>query len=163
MSDTTSQTARLSSLTGLLLPLSDRYLLLPNVAVAELIDYQDSVADPDAPQWYLGPINWRNRALPLLSFEAACGSRARVGGRARIVILNALGGRPDLKFIALLTQGIPRSCKVDNQLSYVDVPLAELELAAVQVGETVAKIPDLVGLEQWLVDAGLVQVAGPGL
>ena len=56
----------------------------------------------------------------------------------------------------LFRSGIPRSCKVDNQLSYVDVPLAELELAAVQVGETVARIPDLVGLEQWLVDAGLV-------
>ncbi|HEY0285735.1 MAG TPA: chemotaxis protein CheW [Pseudomonas sp.] len=163
MSDTSSQTARFTTLTGLLLPLSDRDLLLPNVAVAELIDYQDSVADPDAPQWYMGPINWRHRTLPLLSFEAACGNRALVGGRARIVILNALGGRPDLKFIALLTQGIPRSCKLDSQLSYVDVPLGELELAAVQVGETVAKIPNLVALEQLLVDAGLVQVAGPGI
>ncbi|TDV60530.1 chemotaxis protein CheW [Pseudomonas sp. LP_7_YM] len=159
MADTTTQTSRLTSLTGLLIPLSDRHLLLPNVAIAELIDYQDSIADPAAPQWYLGPINWRHRSLPLLSFEAACGSRALVGGRARIVILNALGGRPGLKFIALLTQGIPRSCKLDSQLSYVDVPLAELELAAVQVGETVARIPDLVILEQWLVDAGLVQVA----
>ncbi|MDH0747298.1 chemotaxis protein CheW [Pseudomonas sp. GD03842] len=161
MSDATGQTARLTSLTGLLIPLSDRYLLLPNVAVAELIDYQDSIADPAAPQWYLGPINWRHRSLPLLSFEAACGSRARVGGRARIVVLNALGGRPDLKFIAVLIQGIPRSCKLDSQLSYVDVPLSELEMAAVQVGETVARIPDLVALEQRLVDAGLGKASGP--
>lgn len=147
--------ASATQLTGLILPLSDRNLLLPNVAVAELIDYQDCSADSDAPEWYLGPISWRQHSLPLLSFEAACGGRTLVGGRARIVVLNALGGRDELKFIALLTQGIPRSCKVDNQLSYVDVPLNELELAAVQVGETVAKIPDLVGLEQWLVDAGL--------
>ena len=147
--------ANSSSLTGLILPLDDRNLLLPNVAVAELIDYQDCSAEPGAPDWYLGQISWRQHDLPLLSFEAACGARARVGGRARIVVLNALGGRDNLKFIALLIQSIPRSCKVDNQLSYVDVPLAELELAAVQVGETVAKIPDLVGLEQWLVEAGL--------
>ncbi|WP_349971148.1 chemotaxis protein CheW [Pseudomonas caspiana] len=149
--------ASVTQLTGLILPLSDRNLLLPNVAVAELIDYQDCSADSDAPDWYLGPISWRQRNLPLLSFEAACGGRTLVGGRARIVVLNALGGRDELKFIALLTQGIPRSCKVDNQLSYVDVPLDALELAAVQIGETVAKIPDLVGLEQWLVDAGLTQ------
>lgn len=148
--------SHVSTLTGLLLPLSDRCLLLPNIAVAELIDYQDSKAEPDAPNWYLGPISWRNRTLPLLSFEAACGARTRVAGRARIVVLNALGGRADLKFIALLTQGIPRSCKVDSQLSYVDVQLAALELAAVQVGDTIAKIPDLVGLEEWLVEAGLV-------
>ena len=78
MSDTTTQTTRLTSLTGLLIPLSDRHLLLPNVAVAELIDYQDSVADATAPKWYLGPINWRHRSLPLLCFEAACGNRAKV-------------------------------------------------------------------------------------
>ncbi|AKF44107.1 chemotaxis protein CheW [Pseudomonas syringae] len=167
MSEGTFQTSRLTSLTGLLVPLSDRHLLLPNVAVAELIDYQDCSAEPGAPEWYLGPIIWRELTLPLLSFEAACGGRTRVGGRAacggrtrvggraRIVVLNALGGRNDVRFIALLTQGIPRSCKVDSQLSYVDVPLAELELAAVQIGETIARIPDLEGLEQWLVDAGL--------
>jgi len=152
----TAHSSHLATLTGLILPLDDRNLLLPNVAVAELIDYQDCSAEPGAPQWYLGQISWRQHSVPLLSFEAACGARARVGGRARIVVLNALGGRDNLKFIALLIQGIPRSCKVDNQLSYVDVPLADLELAAVQVGETVAKIPDLVKFEQWLVEAGLV-------
>ncbi|MCQ9470681.1 chemotaxis protein CheW [Pseudomonas alliivorans] len=155
MSESSFQPQRLTSLTGLILPLSDRHLLLPNVAVAELIDYQDCSAEPGAPEWYLGPITWRELTLPLLSFEAACGGRTRVGGRARIVVLNALGGRHDVRFIALLTQGIPRSCKVDSQLSYVDVPLTELELAAVQVGDTVARIPDLQGLEQWLVNAGL--------
>ncbi|SHN16406.1 chemosensory pili system protein ChpC [Pseudomonas asturiensis] len=159
MSESSFQTQRLTSLTGLILPLSDRHLLLPNVAVAELIDYQDCSAEPGAPEWYLGPITWRELTLPLLSFEAACGGRTRVGGRARIVVLNALGGRHDVRFIALLTQGIPRSCKVDSQLSYVDVPLTELELAAVQVGDTVARIPDLQGLEQWLVNAGLATSA----
>lgn len=159
MSESSFQSSRLTTLTGLLLPLSDRYLLLPNVAVAELIDYQDSTPEEGAPEWFLGPISWRQLTLPLLSFEAACGGRAKVGGRARIVVLNALGGRNELKFIGLLTQGIPRSCKLDSQLSYVDVPLAELELAAVQVGETVARVPDLIGLEQWLVDAGLMYPA----
>lgn len=155
MSERAFQASSLTTLTGLILPLSDRSLLLPNVAVAELIDYQDSSAEPDAPAWYLGPISWRELTLPLLSFEATCGSRTLVGGRARIVVLNALGGHADLRFIALLVQGIPRSCKVDSQLSYVDVPLTSLELAAVQVGETVARIPDLIGLERLWLDAGL--------
>ncbi|EPN84602.1 hypothetical protein A234_10571, partial [Pseudomonas syringae pv. actinidiae ICMP 19101] len=65
MSEGTFQTSRLTSLTGLLLPLSDRHLLLPNVAVAELIDYQDCSAGPDAPEWYLGVISWRELSLPL--------------------------------------------------------------------------------------------------
>lgn len=147
---------RTSQLTGLLLPLADRTLILPNVAVAELIDYQPGSFDLDSPPWYLGRVNWRNRQIPLLSFESACGGKTVIGERARIVVLNALGGRPDLKFMALLVQGIPRSCKLDSQLSYVDVPLCGLEQAAVQVAEQVAKIPDLLALEQRLVEAGRV-------
>ena len=147
---------RTSQLTGLLLPLADRTLILPNVAVAELIDYQPGTFDLDSPPWYLGRVNWRNRQIPLLSFESACGAKTVIGERARIVVLNALGGRLDLKFMALLVQGIPRSCKLDSQLSYVDVPLCGLEQAAVQVAEQVVKIPDLLALEQRLVEAGLV-------
>jgi chemosensory pili system protein ChpC len=148
---------RTSNLTGLLLPLADRNLILPNVAIAELIDYQPGTFDLDAPPWYLGLVTWRDRHIPLLSFESACGSKTVIGDRARIVVLNALGGRPQLKFIALLVQGIPRSCKLDSQLSYVDVPLCPLEKAAVQIAEQVAKVPDLLGLEALLVEAGLVQ------
>jgi chemosensory pili system protein ChpC len=147
---------RTSNLTGLLLPLADRHLILPNVAVAELIDYQPGTLDLDTPPWYLGRVAWRNRQIPLLSFESACGNKIVIGERARIVILNALGGRSELKFIALLVQGIPRSYKLDSQLSYVDVPLCSLEQAAVQVGEQVAKVPDMLALEELLVSAGLV-------
>ena len=71
-----------------------------------------------------------------------------IGERARIVILNTLGGDPDFKFMAMVIQGIPRSYKVDSQLSFVDVPLCPLERAAVQVGDHVAKIPDLLALER---------------
>ena len=41
-----------------------------------------------------------------------------IGERARIVVLNALGGRPELKFIAMLVQGIPRSVRVSEAPSY---------------------------------------------
>ncbi|VVQ15566.1 hypothetical protein PS918_05875 [Pseudomonas fluorescens] len=143
------------NLTGLLLPLADRHLILPNVAVAELIDYQPAAFDLDSPPWYLGRVTWRNRQIPLLSFESACGNKIVIGERVRIVILNALGGRPELKFIAMLVQGIPRSYKLDSQLSYVDVPLCSLEQAAVQVADQVAKVPDLLALEELLVNAGL--------
>ncbi|MFU2326971.1 chemotaxis protein CheW [Pseudomonas sp. NFX98] len=143
------------NLTGLVLPLADRNLILPNVAIAELIDYQPAAFDLDTPPWYLGRVSWRNRQIPLLSFESACGQKIVIGERARIVILNALGGRPELKFIAMLVQGIPRSYKLDSQLSYVDVPLCSLETAAVQVADQVAKVPDLLALEELLVDAGL--------
>lgn len=145
-----------SSLTGLVVPLADRTLLLPNVAVAELIPYRAPPAMPGLPDWFLGQVAWRDLSLPLLSFEAASGGQAVVGDGARIAILNALGGRPNVKFIALLVQGIPRSLRVAEDLPRADVPLAPLELAAVKVGDTVLRIPDLEGLEQLLADAELI-------
>jgi len=129
---------RVGSLTCLLLPLVDRYLLLPNVAIAELIDWQRGEPSSE---------------LPLISFEAACGGPLVIGERARIVILNTLSGDPRLKFIGLVVQGIPRSYRLDSQLSFVDVPLSPYERAAVQVGESVAKIPDLLKLEQLVLGA----------
>lgn len=153
MLEQTPRNNRRNTLTGLLLPLSDRSLVLPNVAVAELIGYQPCTPLPHQPAWLLGWIDWRSQRLPLLSFEAASGGQTQVGERARIVVLNALGDTPR-RFFALLVQGIPRTCKLDSQLNYVDVPLAPLELAAVQVGEQVARVPDLPGLEQLLQTAG---------
>ncbi|MEE9099754.1 chemotaxis protein CheW [Pseudomonas nitroreducens] len=144
------------SLTGLLVPLADRNLLLPNVAVAELITYRAPHPVDGLPSWYLGQVAWRDLRLPLLSFEAASGGQAQVSAGARVLVLNALGGRPNVKFLALLVQGIPRSLKVGADLQRADVPLARLELDAVNLGDEQARIPDLIALEQMLADSGLI-------
>lgn len=143
-----------NSLTGLLLPLGDRTLVLPNVAVVELIGQRNLKCERGDPAWHLGWIDWRQQHLPLIGFEAACGGQTPCGERARIVVLNALGDT-GLRYLAVLLQDIPRSCKLDIQLNYVDVPLGSLELAAVQVGEQVARVPDLAGLERLVRDAQL--------
>ncbi|MDE3737098.1 chemotaxis protein CheW [Pseudomonas resinovorans] len=145
-----------ASLTGLLLPLSDRTLLVPNVALAELIPYRAPQSTSGLPAWLLGQVAWRDLRLPLLSFEGAAGGEVKVGSGARVAVLNALGGRPHVKFIALLLQGIPRSLKLEADLRRANAPLSVLELDAVQLGTDVVKIPDLVALEQMLADAGLI-------
>lgn len=146
-----------ASVTGLLVPLADRTLLLPNVAVAELIPYRaPQSAQGNTPPWFLGQVAWRDLTLPLLSFEAASDGQAETGSLARVAVLNALGGRDHVKFIALLVQGIPRSVKVDAGLARSDVMPAPLELDAVNLGDVQARIPDLVALEQKLADAGLI-------
>lgn len=139
-----------NSLTGLLLPLSDRILLVPNVVVAELISYRPPQPREGAPDWLLGTLAWRDLQLPLLSFERASGGSLQIGGEARVAVLNTLDGGGGLKFIALLVQGIPRSLRVDDELQRALVPLAPLELDAVQLVEGVAKIPDLQALERLL-------------
>ena len=157
MSQATTTSNSIGSLTGLLIPLADRYLLLPNVVVAELVPYRPPQVTPGLPGWFLGQLAWRELQLPLLSFEAASNGQAQVGPGARVAVLNAMGGRDQVKFIALLVQGIPRSLKLDGNLPRAaGAELAPLELDAVQLGDVVAKIPDLAGLEQKLADIGLI-------
>lgn len=156
MSQAEAKPNSVASLTGLLLPLTDRTLLLPNTAVAELIPYRGVQSNPELPAWLVGLVAWRDLRLPLLSFEAAAGGTLKLGATPRIAVINAIGGRPQVKFIALLLQGIPRSLKVDSGLPRADAPLAPLELAAVDLGDGIARIPDLEGLEQKLADAGLI-------
>lgn len=146
------------TLNSLLLPLSDRTLLLPSVALAELINQRPTEPRPGTPDWYLGDIVWRDLRLPLLSFETASSGTppAPPSAGARIAVVNAIGGRPQLKFFALLVQGIPRPQKVDAQLAGAGAPLAALELDSAVVEGEVARIPDLVELEQKLADIGLI-------
>jgi len=156
MSQAVATNTASATLTGLMVPLSDRTLLVPNVAVAELLPYRAPQATPGMPAWMLGQIAWRDLRLPLLSFEAASGGESQITSNTRVAVINALGGRPEVKFLALLVQGIPRSIKLESNLARANVQLAPLELDAVSIGEAVLKIPDLIGLEQLLADAGLI-------
>ena len=156
MSQAVATNTASATLTGLMVPLSDRTLLVPNVAVAELLPYRAPQATPGMPAWMLGQIAWRDLRLPLLSFEAASGGAPQITSNTRVAVINALGGRPEVKFLAVLVQGIPRSIKLESNLARANVQLAPLELDAVSIGEAVLKIPDLIGFEQLLADAGLI-------
>jgi chemosensory pili system protein ChpC len=145
-----------SNLAALLMPLTDRSLILPQVAMAELVTYRPTKSPAGAPSWYLGQLEWRDLRLPLLSFEAASGGHVELGERCRIAIINAQGGRDHVKFIALLLQGIPRSVRIDQTLAAANVPLMPLEVGAAMLGTDVVRIPDLAALEQLLEDAGLI-------
>ncbi|WP_263261339.1 chemotaxis protein CheW [Pseudomonas sp. RIT-PI-S] len=145
--------SRRDTLSALLLPLAERELVVPDVAVAELIGYRQGVLVGATAPWDLGDISWRGRQVPLVSFEAACGQPLPRGERVRIAVMHGIG--PRLPFFALLMQGIPRTYRVDSQLSYIDVPLASLELAAVLVGSEVARVPDLDGLAEAILSARL--------
>lgn len=148
---------RVSQLTGLLLTLSDRLLLVPNTAIAELVTYRKVQAAENVPNWILGQVAWRDLHLPLLSFEAASSDTPVVTEGARIVIVNAIGGRADFRFFALLIQGLPRSVRIEPNLPRIsNQALLPLELDAVSVEGEIAKIPDLAALEQKLADLKLI-------
>ena len=104
-----------SHLTGLLVPLADRTLLLPNVAVAELIPYRAPQTSEGMPGWFLGQVAWRDLRLPLLSFEAASDGEAKVASGARVACGFCRAGRPFGSHFGIFPNGVDAAVKPIEQ------------------------------------------------
>lgn len=131
------------------LPILGRKLLLPNVSVAEVVEYQspeeEVKSDTDC---ILGKVKWRGLMLPLLSFEAANGDSYEKADTSRIAVINSISDNQKLPFFAIVTQGIPRLVKVtEDSIDAMDVSLGQAESARVRVDGEEASIPNLDYLE----------------
>lgn len=134
-----------------LIPVVEGMLLLPNVSIAEIVDFAEPEPSEDAPSWLFGHIVWRGIRLPVISYDRANGGQEPPENpRKRIVVLNTIGKDHDKQpFLALVIQDIPRQAKLneadlaprDEQAGPADLMMVELE------GETV-RIPNLEYLEQ---------------
>ncbi|MEX1032825.1 MAG: chemotaxis protein CheW [Cellvibrionaceae bacterium] len=144
-----------SEVASLLIPLADRQLLLPTVTVAEMVPYTKPERDPEAPDWYLGDIMWREARVPLVSYEVMCGEpMPSFNGKSRIAVLNNTGVDEKLPFLAIATQGIPRLSRVKaeeiHELEGAKLALFDL-MHVTHAGESVV-IPDVAALEQAFLD-----------
>lgn len=136
---------------GVMVPVTDGRVLLPNATVAEVISYAKPEPIANAPAWLLGRLAWRGWRLPLFSFPMLTGrledeSRAN----ARVAVLKALGGNSAMPFLALLAQGFPRLTTITQELlipSADEHHLAPGVKAEVLVRDDRAIIPDLDTIE----------------
>ena len=141
-----------------LVPAGDLRLLLPNATVAEVITQPTPEPVEGAPDWLLGRIAWRGWRVPLVAFarlaEAGEGDPELA---VRVAVLKALGGDPELPFLAVLTQGFPRLTTLNAELiipTHDGTALPPGVRAQVLVRDDMAVIPDLEMIEREL--AGLL-------
>ena len=139
--------AVVESVRSLWVPLDGVNLLVPNVAIAEVINYQPLELIQDGPAWLLGRLRWRDQALPVISMESMCGFGLPQGERgARISVLNSVRRGSALAFYAIVTAGIPRLISADGDA------LGESLLATRSLPETVADCVQI-GSEEALIPA----------
>ena len=138
-------------LSCVMIPMSERQLLLPNVTIAEVVDYASSDAGTNTPDWLVGYLDWRGLQLPVISYDAANGGSLSVPGdnRGRIVVLNTIGEHHQLvPFMALVTQGIPSQVRLtEDQIRQLDGEAGPADLMQVEVEGDSAWIPNLEYLE----------------
>lgn len=153
-------TDALESLNGLIVPLAEHALLLPNVAVAELVGFRLNREPGNAPPWFLGWTLWRDQQVPVVDPYVLLGEQPDETGRQpRTLILNAIGERPNVHFIAMRVWSIPRSRKITRGEISAGEGSVPCVLQTVKLGEEQQAlcIPDLLGIEQTLDAAGLLR------
>lgn len=134
-----------------LIPVQDTTVLLPNVSIAEIVDYEPDPADKDQ-DWVLGRLQWRGLSLPVLSWEAANGGDPfpPEGRRGRILVLNTITERHNaMPFMAMATRGIPRQAKVGpDELEKESESSGDATLMSVVFQGEQCVIPDMAALEE---------------
>lgn len=140
-----------------LIPVQDTTLLLPNVSIAEIVDYEPDPPNGDQ-EWILGRLQWRGVSLPVLSWEGANGGAPfpPEGRRGRILVLNTITQHHDaMPFMAMATRGIPRQAKVNPEdLRREPEASGDATLMAVVFEGEYCVIPDMAVLEDLAQRAG---------
>ncbi len=138
-------------LSCVMIPVSGRQLLLPNVSIAEVVDNASEPPGPQDPDWLIGFLNWRGLRLPVISYDAANGGDVVVPGdnRGRIVVLNTIGPHhSETPFMAMVTQGIPSQARLtETDVQRLEGDTGPADLMQVDIDGEAAWIPNLEYLE----------------
>ena len=147
-------------LRGVLIPTGAERLLLPNSALAEVIDFREPTRSSlDAPDWLLGNVVWRQRTLPVISAEMLVGGVFNPDApRLRIAICHGLLRHRERPFVGIASRGIPRLVRVtEDTIEETPEPPLDPEwpmLAQVHVNDVYALIPDIERIERLLGNPG---------
>ena len=147
-----------SEIRGVLIPLQQQTLLLPNSAVTEIIDYRELDPVDGAPAWLAGSTDWHHRRLLVVQFERLLGqAEVAASQRRRIMVCHTLNEAAKQPFVGILAMAIPRLVRVTPeqlQGQALEPELADAPVSAALLfdGQPVL-IPDLDGLEARLSQA----------
>ena len=135
-----------TSVRCMLLPLTSLNLLIPNSAVAEIIGYSSPRRLPDSSEWFAGVVLWRGVYIPVVAVEQMCGiSTPQVGPRTRIAIIYNPEKDPELPYLGIHMQDIPRAylAEAETMESGSDENLGPYLLSRVDDEQLKRAIPDL--------------------
>ena len=144
----------------LTIPLHNETAVLPNASIAEVIAFKEPTQIDDAPDWFLGFLEWREKRVPLISFEAISGKEVQAPKKnSRIAVLNTLNGNSQIPYVGLLSQGIPSLAIVQEKVLQDKDSLDETRQtvgAFIDLGGVDALIPDIDEIEQRLIKLNLL-------
>ncbi len=138
-------------------PLTFGHVLVPNIVVAELMDFTMPEPLKRAPHWIVGELVWNGWQVPVVSFEhlISDSSANTVTAKARILIIKTLGESIQVNYIGLVIQGLPKLKKItaDNLHEKLSDELPDGVFSEVSIDDLEAMMPELGSLTRLVEDA----------
>ncbi len=153
MADHISETSLLPTL---LFNIEGGQVLLPDIAIAEIIDYQvvnDAGLD-NAPDWWLGQLTWRGLNVPLISLESMNhGAFFTKKPALKIIVVNALNTLKEKSgYWAFVSLDTPKLQRIQHD-SLVSGESEAIGSATLMIAELLGEeviIPDMEKIESEL-------------
>jgi chemosensory pili system protein ChpC len=131
-------------------------LLVPNLAVADVVPRVELTPVSGSPPWFDGLISWQSRRVPVMRFEVANGAPASVspGRRARVLIVNTTTRDLESGAFGIVIEGNPHLVTL-NRVALQPTPLRESDheqmvAARVRIANQEAVIPNFDRIEREL-------------
>lgn len=140
---------------AVLIALNEDSILLPNIAVAEVLSAELLQKQGDGSGALAGHVLWNGRRVAVVNFEILNGAAPRTepSRRARVTLLHSVGG-VTLETIGLITQGYPHLVTLNREAVQPghrrDSDRNDLVLTRVRIANQEALVPDFATLENEL-------------
>ena len=127
--------------------LTDGHVLLPNSAVAEVLEFTSPNPIKKTPAWLLGELDWQGWQVPVICYEYLISDTKSnaLTSKARILIIKTLGESTQVNYIGLIIQGLPKLTKVtaDTLVEQQGGDLPETVFSMEKIEELTAMIPEI--------------------
>ena len=124
--------AESQSVRSQVIPLIRDHVVVPSVAIAEVVNLSEIEPIPDAPEWVVGHMSWRGIEVPLLSVASMGGEDVDEDELvdSRVVILHCNSKRAGVNNIGILSHGLPHLLQLQHSnTTYVENSDQQSELA----------------------------------
>jgi len=131
----------------ILAALTEGHVLLPNSAVAEVLEFETPEPFKQGPAWLLGELAWRGWQVPVISYQRLIDDKAgnAITPKARILIIKTLGNSSQINYIGLVIQGLPKlkTVTMESLQEQQTNKLPKALFSRVSIDDLPALIPEL--------------------
>lgn len=138
-----------------LIALEEDSILLPNLAVAEVLAKEALQKAGDGTAALAGHVQWNGRQIPVINFETLNGAapKREISRRSRVTLLHSVGGH-GLETIGVMTLGYPHLVTLNREAVQPaplrDTDRSDLVIARVHISSQEVLVPDFETIENEL-------------